>query len=140
MGFRRKSKTYTIKFSGDSDWAGLEVVASGMNIDEWLEIFGMGGNVSTPQALRGVQMFSGHVLSWNLEDEQGNPVKLPSLNEGAEDPAEELRKVVLREDRDMLFAIAGEWVTAASGVATPLEPSSTDTELPPEASLPTETL
>ena len=71
--------------------------------------------------------FAGALVSWNLEDEDGEPI--PADLAG-----------VLSNDFDLNLELIGAWLDAASGAATPLGRPSTSGSPSLEASLPMDPL
>jgi hypothetical protein len=128
MGYRRKHKTVTVQFDGNHELAGLEVTTRGMSLGAYLELVGM-GDVDRSGIGEALRVFADSLVSWNLEDENGNPV--PATVEA-----------VYAEDHSMMLKVGTAWLDALSGVhkADPLEESSPGGEPSPAVSIPMEPL
>ncbi len=112
MGYRKKNKNVILKFAEDHDLYGLEVRLRGMNIDEYLAFTGYdGGDGETVAGL--IKRFGQHLVSWNLEEEDGTEV--PATAEA-----------VSKQDHELILALANAWTEALAGVhkADPLPESS----------------
>jgi hypothetical protein len=133
-GFRRKRRTIKIIFQGDLD--GLEITAYSVSMDTFLEFeelsnryFGgkTGKDEKASMAIqsfrRMLDMFAGVLVSWNLEDEDGEPV-----------PA--TREELGREDPGFVFDVIVKWMEAVAGVSAPLSETSSSGETSAELSLP----
>lgn len=119
MGYRPKRKLYVLDFTG-TEHEGLEVSMRSLTVGEELQL----------EDLRGRQVFemmTGLLKTWNVEDDEGNPV--PATFEG-----------VCTQDSTFIMAILNALQTAASGVPDPLPQSSPNGEPSLVASIPTETL
>ncbi len=128
MGYRKKNKNVVLKFAEDHDLYGLEVRLRGMNIGEYLAFTGYdGGDGETVAGL--IARFGEHLLSWNLEEEDGTPV--PATPDA-----------VQQQEHELILALANAWTDALAGVhkADPLSESSPSGELSPVASIPMEPL
>jgi hypothetical protein len=121
MGFRPKRKIYTLDFTG-TDYEGLEAKVRGMTVAEELALDGVEMDADLL-----VRTLVKRLVSWNVEDDQGQPV--PTTFEG-----------VCTQDAAMVLAILNAVRTANSGVSDPLPQSSPSGEPPPVASIPMEPL
>lgn len=74
-GFKRKRKTYKLDFEG-TEYDGLEVRVSGLTTGEYLELVSLSGPTEEgDREVEGmIRMFQRHLISWNLENEDGTPV------------------------------------------------------------------
>ena len=127
--FRRKRKIYHLVFDG-TEYEGLEVKVRGLTTGEYLELVslsapGTEGDKETEGMLR---MFSEHLVSWNLiDDETNEPV--PTTYEG-----------VKSNDFLMNMFIVNAWTDAIANVPEQTEKKSPAGDSPLVASIPTETL
>jgi len=71
--------------------------------------------------------FAAALVSWNVEDEEGEPVP-PTLDS------------IFAEDLGFVLAVIKAWMDAIAGVSGPLAPSLPAGEPSPEASIPMESL
>ncbi len=131
MGFQRKRKIYKLDFS-ETEYEGLEVEVSGLTTGEYLDFLvlssgaeGTGNNSSETQEM--LTMLANHIVSWNLEDENGNAV--PISFEGLK--TNELSLNMLMVD---------SWVQAISGVSNDTGKESLPGSNPLVESIPMETL
>ncbi|MGW9058915.1 hypothetical protein [Streptomyces sp. NPDC055733] len=120
MGYRPKRKIYELDFT-DTDYEGLEASMRAVTVGEELELHalrskeGGGRDVFT--------LLTNLLVSWNVEDDQGNPV--PCTFEG-----------VCTQDSEMVMAILDAGQTAAAGVPDPLPQSSPAGEQSPAVPIP----
>lgn len=128
MGYRIKPKGYKLVFA-DSDKAGFEVTARSINTGQFLEFQaaratkdagGEGAQGATRQML---QMFADAIITWNAEDEDGQPI--PATLEG-----------LCTLDLDFNMDVINAWMDAINGVSSPLPGTSTDGSTSVEASIP----
>lgn len=121
MGYRPKRRIYSLDFTG-TDYEGLQASVRGMTVGEELELDGveMDGDLIVKTLVK-------RLVSWNVEDEHGQPV--PTTFEG-----------VCTQDGAMVLAIINALRQASSGVPAPLPQSSPTGEPSLVASIPTETL
>ncbi len=132
MGFKAPKKLYRLTFADDTDLAGLEVTMSSVPMGSLLEIQQLTGSAEdVAQDMTGfhrmIEIFTGAMLSWNLEDDFDQPV--PTTPDG-----------VLTLDPDVIMVIIAAWTKAISGVSDPLDAGSTSGPTSLEASLPMEPL
>lgn len=129
MAFKRKRKVYKLDFAG-TEYDGLEVKVRGLTTGEYLELISLsapgteGESKETDGMLR---LFASHLVSWNLVDDDDEPV--PSTFEG-----------IKTNDLTMNMAIVNAWTDAMVEV-----PASTEKKSPTGVdslveSIPTETL
>lgn len=82
MGYRSKNKVYKLLWEEAHDLHGLEVTARALKMGELMKLGSLvessrdkeNGNSAT-DIIQMVKMFSGTVVGWNYEDDDGNPVK-----------------------------------------------------------------
>ena len=122
-GYRRASKEYRLQFEGDG-FDGLEVTMGPLSTAEFLELSEIAdqADASAKDARRMVELVASHLVSWNLEDDDGPvPPTLASL---------------LADDIDFVLAIVKAWTGATAGVSPPLPNSLNGGGKYPEASIP----
>lgn len=117
MGYRPKRKIFALNFAG-TEWDGLEASVRGLTVGEELEL---NDTEFTPDTV--VRALVQRLVSWNVEDDQGQPV--PTTFEG-----------VCTQDGGMVLAILNALRQANSGVSDPLPSGSPSGEPSPEASIP----
>ncbi len=126
MGFKRKRKVYKLDFTG-TEYQGLEVRLTGLTTGEFLEFAALNANSEDAnETEKLLQFFARHLISWNLEDENG-PV--PATLEGVKD-----------NDLSMSVFIMEAWTAALTEVPAKTEKKSSDGELPLTELIPTESL
>jgi hypothetical protein len=136
MGYKRKKTIYRLVFE-DEEFDGLEVRAYAPPLSylkrsiDMAALAGRRSDELSPDELALVNGFftgfSKHLVSWNLEDDDGAPV--PATLEG-----------VLDQDIDFVFQIIGAWLDSVGEVAGPLGQSSSAGLPSLAASLPMEPL
>lgn len=126
-GYKSKKKTYTLDFEGREDFDGLQVEAKGLSIDAYLKVSRLAEGEDAQGLEDLLANFAKALVSWNLEDEDDNPV--PANFEG-----------VKSQDMDFIMVLIGEWMKAIAGVAAPLESDSNSGATSPAPSLPMEAL
>ncbi len=111
MAFKRKRKVYKLDFSG-TEYDGLEVRVSGLTTGEFLEVVMLGAtDKDSNETEKTIQLLAKHLISWNLEDEDDNPV--PPTYEG-------LKSV----DFSMALYISNAWTDAIINVSEETEKKS----------------
>ncbi|CAM5718046.1 hypothetical protein [Streptomyces fumanus] len=127
MGYKTSIRTYKIEFAEGHEFHGAEARVRGMTFAEYLRATGMDGGDGEDSAAT-VKRFVTHLVSWNLEDEDG---PIPATEEG-----------VNRVDHDLVLAINNSWIKTLMGVADtdPLPDNSPSGEPSPVESIPTEAL
>lgn len=132
MGYRRKSKTYKLVFEGEFE--GLEVTAKGLSVRKLLDMGELlDVDVAAPDSEDVKQIdelfsrFTDVLVSWNLEDENGEPI--PTTKES-----------LYEQDLSFVLAIIVNYITSVSGVSVDLGKESTSGEPSLEASMPMEQL
>lgn len=132
MGFTRKSKTYKLVFE-DEQYEGFTITMRSLSVGELLDFDDLRLSPATTaqeqrDKVRGIATaLTGAISSWNLEDEEGDPVPVTEA-------------AILGLDGEMVDAIVEAWVSALIGVSRPLVPRSPGGETTLEASIPMETL
>lgn len=116
MGFKL-GRTYKLVFEGDM--AGAEVVLKATSIATVMK-------VRESDAAELADLLAEHVISWNLETAEGEP--LPATGEAIREHMEEA----------VLAVIVRHWFKAAVGVSAPLDDGSTSGEPFLEESIPME--
>ena len=121
MGFREPS-TITLAFEEGDEYHGLEVRMRGMSIGDWLQAAGLDGGDGDDAAAT-MRRFFTHLVSWNLEDENGQPIPV------ADAP---------NRDSRMIRRLNNEWIEALTGVrkSDPLPDGSTSGATSPAPPIP----
>jgi hypothetical protein len=129
MGYKRKRKVYKLDFEG-TEYDGLEVRVSGLTTGEYLDLVSLSapGTEGGKETDGMLQLFSEHLLSWNLiDDETDEPV--PTTFDG-----------IKSNDLRMNMAIVNAWTDAMVEVSAKTEKKSVTGDDPLVASIPMETL
>lgn len=130
MGFTRARKKYRLKFE-DEELAGLEVVMGSLSIGEFTELTSSISGGATAETADGVtgllEKFAGSIESWNLEDEEGQPV--PATFDG-----------VKTQELGFIMLIVTAWMDAIAGVDPTSRAYANGNGTFPEVSLPMEPL
>jgi hypothetical protein len=136
VGYQRKRKVYKLIFA-DEEMNGLEVRCTSVSIETMLSLTALSGLAAKSLSEYSIEdlgsvnlvfeVFAEALVSWNLEDEDGNPV--PATLEG-----------VKAQDIDFLNVIITAWMERVAGISGPLAPASTAGSRSLEASIPMETL
>lgn len=132
--YQRKPKTYTLKFE---DYPGLQVVMKGLSIDGFMSMARQASSVSgldlsAPDgqkisdglaAVDGLfSRFAASLLSWNLDDEKGEPV--PADLDG-----------VTSQDFDFILEVTLAWMDAIAAVDPTSRPAASEPVSSPESGL-----
>lgn len=130
MGFKR-DRVYLLKFE-DPDLNGLEVRARSVPLKKFLDLISLSevdtGKASTRESVENaIRMFADVLISWNVEDADGNPV--PATLDG-----------LYSQDFEFVVQIIKAWQDSISGVSDPLARRSSGGERSLEESIPMETL
>lgn len=114
MGFREQPNTITLTFEPGDELHGLEVTLQGLTIGEFFAFTGMDGSEGD-NGVKTVERFHNSLISWNLEDTDGQPI-----------PVSESRN---RPHR-LILGLNSAYVEALTGVpkSDPLPESSTSGE------------
>lgn len=129
MGWVRE-REYKLEFE-DPQYAGLEVIATGISIDATILLAELGEREVNTQTenlakvMQSTQMFLDHVVRWNWEYKDGTPVPITLA-------------AVRAHDWDLANAMAKAWREATIGVTAPLGDGSNDGPPFPEESIPME--
>lgn len=123
MGFRMERTVYDLPFEGTS-LEGLKITVRAMTMEQRMHVFfdlGVTKEDSVEEA-RAKQderyaLFIGHIVSWNIEDEAGEPVPIT---------IEDLFRVA---EPEQVGTITGIWSSGRTTVPAPLEQRSPDTSL-----------
>jgi hypothetical protein len=122
MGFKYEGKRFNLKFEGDFE--GLEVKTRSVPLGQYLEVQELlDSDMDREQIDKLFGEFSKVIVSWNLEDDNGDPV--PTTAAG-----------LYTQELELVQAITSAWRDAMVGVPAPLEPSSSDGEPSLVASIP----
>jgi len=117
MGYRPPRKIYNLDFTG-TDYEGLQVALRGFTVGEELDLDDK--DMTGPLI---VETLVARLVSWNVEDDQGQPV--PATHEG-----------VRSQDSVMIGAIISALREATSGVPAPLPETSPSGETSPAPPIP----
>lgn len=129
MAFKRKRKIYRLDFSG-TEYDGLEVRVRGLTTGEYLELVSLSAPGTEGEAKETdgmLRLFSTHIVSWNLVDDDDEPV--PTTFDG-----------IKSNDLTMNMAIIGAWTDSMVAVPEKTEKKSLPGDSSLVASIPTETL
>lgn len=129
MQYKRKRKVYKLDFTG-TEYEGLQVKVRGLTTGEYLDIVALsapGTEGDTNETEGMLRMFAEHLVSWNLVDEDEEPV--PTTYEG-----------VKANDFVMNSTIINAWTEALATVPAGTEKKSLPGDSSLVASIPTETL
>jgi hypothetical protein len=129
VGYTAKVKTYLVRFDEGHEYHGAEARLSGMTYGEWEQVTGLDGSEGETNGAASVRRFVDHLVSWNLEDEDGKP--LPKTMDA-----------VKALDHDLVAALNNAWIQTLIGVhaADPLPENSTSGEPSLVESVPMEAL
>lgn len=135
MGYRKTTRRLEISLKDHKvygqDTECPVAYARGKSLDEYLVLEGFSDapeDDGRSALVRQLEEFGDSLISWNLEDEQGNP--LPCN-----------RASLFAIDNDLALALATEWLAVLGGkVSGPLPESSPSGEPSPVASIPMEAL
>lgn len=121
MGYTR-TKTFDMRFK-EGEMAGLEVRCRRVSVGT---LFDVGAIVDRRKESKeafaaAVEELAKVIVSWNYEDDDGNPVPISV-------------ETLLEEDADFVLGLFRAWTDALGGVPAPLEQASPDGEI--EAQIP----
>jgi hypothetical protein len=122
-GYRRQPKQYRLRFE-DPDMEGFVCLAKSVTVDEFIELSAMAAGMATGQTSDLTPIFellSRSIVEWNLEDDEGEPLK----------PTTE---VIRAQDIDFTMSILMGWMGAIASVSPPLSGSSPNGGIPSEVS------
>lgn len=122
MGFRPEPKQYRLTFDG-TELDGLEVVMGSVSVREFNEMIRLSmANGISEEAIaandRVLELFAQHIVSWNLEDAKGKPVKTDL-------------ETVLGTDRSIIGQVVTGWQVALVTVPNPSKGDSPNGEISP---------
>jgi hypothetical protein len=132
MGFTVPRTTFKLKFK-DPEYDGLEVIATELSTGElwqWMEdekVANAGGDTGMEARRRLLQVLAEAIVSWNAEDDKGQPV--PTTVEG-----------LLAQGHRFNNRLMDAWTDALVGISAPLPQPSADGAPSAEASIPMESL
>jgi hypothetical protein len=131
MAYKRKNRVYTLAWE-DGDYNGLEVVVSSISMGELAELLELSQKSDRGDAKAAMELIdrlAGKLKSWNIEDDDDQPV--PASFDGLKslDPGE-------------MSEIVTKWVQTMTRVTDELGKGSTNgvAPPPPEVSLPMDAL
>lgn len=123
MGFRMERTVYDLPFEGTA-LEGLKITVRAMTMEQRMRVFFDLGvtkedSVEVARAKQDERyaLFIGHIVSWNIEDENGEPVPVT---------IEDLFRVA---EPEQVGTITGIWSSGRTSVPAPLEPASPATSL-----------
>lgn len=126
MGSRRTPTLYKLTFDDTTDYPGLEITLRSLTIREQQQFdSGSDDETEVDTVARMCRLMARQGVSWNREDEEGNP--LPLTVESLED-----------EEGKLIIAVTDKWREAIAGVPAPLESGSPSGEISPVESILTE--
>jgi hypothetical protein len=132
-GYRRARNILKLRFE-EEEFNGLEVMMKPVDVGMYLNIAHLAkivGSQVRPEDMDRLNdlfvAFADHLISWNLEEEDGTPV--PATFEG-----------VKSYEIDFMLRIIGAWLSTVGGVPRPLGKASPNGESSPELSIPMEAL
>lgn len=130
MGFQRGA--LKLKFE-QPDLEGLEIRIRRLSLGDALrvtELAGLGESIAQQRELMDelAGFLAKNILTWNLEDEQGNAVPIVLGEPGTkEQPSTGLYNL----DVELILAIVASWLDFAAGVSPPLPQKSNSSEPSP---------
>lgn len=126
MGFREQPNTITLRFDEGDELHGLEVTLQGMSIGEFMSSMGWDGGDGDDTA-QTMEKFHKALISWNLEDADGQPIPVTASRERP-------HRLILR--------LNNAYVDALTGVhkSDPLPEGSASGENSPAPAIPMEPL
>lgn len=113
MGFRF-SRTHELKFEG-TELEGLEVTVKSGSVADTMTYLDLLVENSDDSLKKAIAIFTKHIVSWNLEDENGKPVEISAEN-------------VLGQHEVLVRELASTWLHVTRGVTAPLGRTSSDGE------------
>jgi hypothetical protein len=129
MGYKPPKKTYKLKFE-NPDRDGLEVYTKPVSLGEQMhfaELSQRADNDDLAAFEELLQMLAGNIESWNLEDDEDQPMPVS---------VESLKA----QERNLVLEIIEGWFQAQTGVPAPLSGGSTSGDTSQVVSIPMETL
>lgn len=124
MGYRPPEQQYRILFA-DEDMQGFELIVHSASTRKVLELAEMKLSLATPDDLKSTyEYFASRIVSWNLEDADGNKL-MPTC------------KTLMSQEPAWVAKVISGWLRA---VGTGIKPSAPATAVIHEADLPMEVL
>jgi hypothetical protein len=122
VGYREQPNTITLRFAEDDELHGLEATLQGMSIGEFMSSMGWDGGDGDDTG-KTMERFHKALISWNLEDADGQPIPVSASRERP-------HRLILR--------LNNAYVEALTGVhkSDPLPDSSTSGEPSPAPAIP----
>lgn len=131
MGYRVKKRTFKLVFQEYEDelFNGLEVIARSVSINSYLQISEMftGSTRNREKYRAALEAFLPVLVSWNAEDEDGNPLPLTV-------------DTLADQEEYFMVEIVTAWMRGVASIPDPLVSRSSDGEPSPEESIPMEPL
>jgi hypothetical protein len=108
MGYKRKPKTFLLEFE-DEEYKGLEIEMKGLPVAGFLTMMKVMETEEKNQSVLATmfRLFATGLVSWNMEDEEGNP--LPANYDS-----------VQTLDTDFVTQTVAAWMEGMSGVSKDL--------------------
>lgn len=132
MGFKVPTRQFRLVFDESSTLAGLEVYVKSGTVDVFLQMSQLREikqeNIMDPAVIESIQnmlkTFVSVLVSWNAEDEDGNPI--PTTYES-----------LCEQDLvEFVMPVIDAWLNAVTGVSPPLQSPSSGIDKELEASIP----
>lgn len=125
MGYKPQLRTFVFEFGAESPWAGAQVVVTSMTFGDlrrWFRGESTSDGTDDGEPWDEQQKLVHHIVRWNLEDDDGQPLPVT---------VESLRRL----EPGMILALKQVWIDSIRGVpdGDPLGRSSTSGE--PSAAL-----
>lgn len=139
MGYRKTTRRIEVSLKGHKVYGATDpgdetplAYARGKNLQEYLSLLGMADTAEDGEngLVRQLEAFGDALISWNLEDETGQPI--PATRDG-----------LFSIDNDLALALATEWIERLGGKVDqsgPLPETSPSGEPSQVASIPMEAL
>lgn len=142
MGFKEPSKVFVLQFEGELD--GLEIKAKGASVQQILGLLnlaslGQGVKLENVKDLDELfSLFASRLVSWNLEDEDGEPLTFEPMDVDVidmvtgvvskvrETPKEAKVRVLTGRALDLVMSMIFAWLDAVIGTTGPKEAPSSD--------------
>ena len=107
--FQRTARVYRIEFGEGNEFEGLIVKVNGATVAEVMPA------LTDDKAI--MELFAGHLVEWNLDDENGDPVPVT-------------RDAVMGQDLRMIFSVAYAWIRQMLVAVRPKARQPTNGEVP----------
>lgn len=132
MGFKKPVTLYKLLFEG-TEYDGLEITTKSLSVGEMQEITKTSAGISekgisttlgmVEASAEVLQRFADSIIEWNLEEDDGTPIR-PSLNN------------VMNQEAAFVHTIVTAWMQATVGVSADLGKDSGSGGTFPEATIP----